>query len=84
MACGTPVITSSADGYKEIVNEKVGVIVPIRNYERLSDEIIKLLLNPAKREKMSIECINYVNAHFNFHKNVQQMLEIYKRVQGEF
>lgn len=84
MACGTPVITSSADGYKEIVNEKVGVIVPIRNYERLSDEIIKLLLNPAKRGKMSIECINYVNAHFNFHKNVQQMLEIYKKVQGEF
>lgn len=84
MACGTPVITSNADGYKEIVNEKVGVIVPIRNFERLSEEIIKLLWNPEKREKMSIECVNYVNEHFDFSKNVQQMLEIYKKELGGF
>lgn len=54
MATGIPVIsTDCKSGPKEIINDKYGVLVPVSDFKKLSSEIIKMLNNDDKRNRLS-------------------------------
>jgi glycosyltransferase involved in cell wall biosynthesis len=55
MACGTPVIATDCDfGPREIIRHgENGILVPVGDVERLTEQILLLLQHPEKRERLA-------------------------------
>ena len=65
MAHGLPSIATDVGGNPEnIENEKSGIIVPAGNYEILADNIIKLIEDEVKRNKLGIEARKRMKDYF--------------------
>jgi glycosyltransferase involved in cell wall biosynthesis len=76
MACETPVITSDADGLKEVtLNNETGFIVPKCDYISLADKLYLLACNPQLCEKMGRAGRQHVLANYNWKNNVLTMEE---------
>lgn len=55
-AAGTPVIGSDVPGLRDsIVNNKTGILSPLNDNKKLAENIISLINDPDKLQKMSIE-----------------------------
>jgi len=55
-AAGTPVIGSDVPGLRDsILNGKTGILSPLNNNKKLAENIINLINDPDKLQKMSIE-----------------------------
>jgi glycosyltransferase involved in cell wall biosynthesis len=52
LSCGKAIVATTAGGNREIVNDECGVIVPTRNAEGLSKNVIQLLSDRSKRLEM--------------------------------
>lgn len=52
MATGLPVITTDFGGASEVVDERIGLIVPVRDDAALAGAILRLLGDPARRQAM--------------------------------
>lgn len=54
MACGTPVVSTEAEGPAEIIeNGKNGVLVPVGDSKALAEAILEVLNNPVLQQKLS-------------------------------
>lgn len=63
-ACKTPVIASKVNGLRDsIVENKTGILVPVKSSEQLSEAIIDLIKNTNKREKLSKEAFKWAQTH---------------------
>ncbi|KDE71865.1 glycosyltransferase family 4 protein [Fusobacterium necrophorum] len=81
MACEVPVIVSDADGLKEVVVEgETGFIVPKKNYKEIAKKIKLLIDDEGLRKKLGKNGRKRVEKLYNWDKNVENMLEIYKEV----
>lgn len=81
LACECPVIVSDADGFTEIVeNRKTGFIVPKRDINATADAIQKLIDDESLRDIMGKNGRISVEQHYNWDKNVEQMISIYKSI----
>jgi phosphatidyl-myo-inositol alpha-mannosyltransferase len=55
-AAGTPVIASNIAGYADVVTDGVdGVLVPPADAQRLAEELQRMYVEPARRERMAAE-----------------------------
>jgi glycosyltransferase involved in cell wall biosynthesis len=80
-ACEKPVIASNVGGLPEVVNEGItGILVPPANAESLYQAMKKMLLNKQKATNMGKQGRQWVQQHFDFKKNVDAMIEIYKKL----
>lgn len=81
MACELPVIVSNADGLKEVVeNNKTGFIVETKNSKAIAEKI-KLLINEKElRKKIGKEGRERVKELYDWEKNVEKMLDIYRKI----
>lgn len=78
-ACGKPVVVSDVGGLPEVVENGVtGIVVPPRNPEKTAEAIEKLILDEKLRKKMGEAGRKRVAKFYDWDKNVEQMLEIYK------
>lgn len=81
MACGVPVVTSAADGFKEVVADGVtGLIVPIGDLTAISDCVYKLIKNEPLRCKMGAAGVERVKTLYSWKDNVDVMENLYRRV----
>src|SRR5207245_9593057 len=81
MACGKPVVATSAGGIPEVVNDgKTGILVPPRDHEAMAEAIVKLLSDEQARRAMGAAGLARVREHFSAERMVQDTLEIYRRV----
>ena len=76
LACGTPVITTKSGAIPEYINDKVGILVPERDSEALSNAMRKLLKNEKLRQKLGKAGIKYIKDNFEAQKTVQEAEEI--------
>lgn len=84
MSCGCPVITSDADGFKEVVdNGKTGLIVPKKDCVSTADAIQKFIDNPSLRNSFGEAGRMRVLKYYDWEKNVEMMLNIYNQVIAE-
>jgi glycosyltransferase involved in cell wall biosynthesis len=60
MACGLPVIGVRARALPEYINEKNGIIIEPDDYSALSENIIDLLNNPEKMQRLGIGGVEFV------------------------
>lgn len=81
MACECPVIVSDADGFTEVVKDnETGFIVPKRNIEATAMAIQKFINDPSLREKMGHKGREKVVNLYDWNKNVDHMVNIYKKI----
>lgn len=81
MACGCPVITSDAEGFKEVVrNGETGYIVPRDNPEAAADAIQRFIDNPSLRAEMGNAGVGHVRRLYDWDSCINQMVKVYTDV----
>ena len=81
MSIGLPIIASNVGGINEqVVNNKNGYLVPQGNEKTLKEKLIKLIKNPALREKMGQNSRKKVSEKFSLQKLHQRTCQVYKEV----
>jgi glycosyltransferase involved in cell wall biosynthesis len=81
MACGTPVIATTAGAFPEtIVHNETGVLVPPADARALADAIASLLADPARRAAMGVAGVRRIEGHFSWRVCAQRTAELYEDV----
>jgi glycosyltransferase involved in cell wall biosynthesis len=81
MACGKPVVATTAGGMPEVVADgETGILVPPRDDAALAAAIIRLLKDAPLRHAMGAAGARRVQEHFSSERMVQDTLDLYRRV----
>jgi len=84
MACECPVIVSDADGFTEVVvNNETGIIVPKKDAIATAAAIQRFIDNPELIEEYGIRGRKRVEQLYDWNKNVDKMVYIYKNILGQ-
>jgi glycosyltransferase involved in cell wall biosynthesis len=80
-ACGLPVIATDIRGCREVVSDgQSGLLIPLRDPERLASAVEKLVDAPALRRQMGSAGRRKAEAEFDDRAVVSKTLEAYERV----
>ncbi|WP_444685629.1 N-acetyl-alpha-D-glucosaminyl L-malate synthase BshA [Alkalicoccus luteus] len=80
MACGVPVIGSSAGGIPEVIEEGVtGYVVPVGDTEAAASRALHMLANPELRKKMGEEAVKRTAVAFNKQAIVDDYVRVYQK-----
>lgn len=77
--CGKPVVATTAASLPEIVNEKTGILVPIRNPKRLAESIITLLKDDKLARRLGRNGKKYTRK-FTWKNSAEKHLEVYEKL----
>lgn len=81
MSCACPVVTSDAEGFCEVVDDNVtGFIVPKDQPEAAAEAIERFIDNPRLRATMGAAARQRVAELYDWERNVDTMMDIYRRV----
>lgn len=81
MSCGCPVITSDADGFTEIIDDKqTGFIVPKQDPEAAARVMQQFIDNPSLRQTIGNNAREMVTQRYNWEKDVQKTVDVYNRI----
>ena len=81
MACGKPVVATTAGGIPEVVADgKTGFLVPPRDHEAMAEAVVRLLNDPALRERLGKAALARVRDRFGAERMVRDTLRVYQRV----
>jgi len=77
-ACGRAVITTDVPGCKDaIINNRTGLLVPVKNHLALADAIEYLVLNPNVRAKMGVEGRKLAEEYFDISLVINEHMRLY-------
>jgi phosphatidyl-myo-inositol alpha-mannosyltransferase len=79
-ACATPVVASDIDGYREVVQGDVGVLVPPRDPQALADALVELLENEERRRAIGAAARELAIERYSWGGIAERLLEIYEQV----
>jgi glycosyltransferase involved in cell wall biosynthesis len=80
MACGTPIVGTLAGGIPEaITHEHTGLLVRPHHPEELAAAIVRLLRDPALRDRLATAARTHVATAFSVDRMVDQTLAVYRR-----
>jgi len=77
MACGTPVISTTAGALPEVVGD-AGILVPPGDTGALVVTIASLLDDPARRKDMGVKGVERVRRLFNWDRAAEQTADYYR------
>ncbi len=81
MACGTPVVTTSAGALPEVVGEDgAGILVPPRDAQALAMAIRQALEDGGRRERMAKAGRERVENLFSWRKVAERTVEVYQEL----
>jgi glycosyltransferase involved in cell wall biosynthesis len=79
MACAKPVIASDVAGFREVLdNGKCGVLVPRNTYAEAAKAITSYIQDSAMAKAMGAKARQRVLDHYDWKKNLEQMIGIYR------
>jgi glycosyltransferase involved in cell wall biosynthesis len=79
MACRKPVVATAVGGIPEIIEDgRCGFLVPRRCPDKAAERILRLLRDPALRERMGAAGRQAVELRFNLERNVAELVKLYK------
>jgi glycosyltransferase involved in cell wall biosynthesis len=83
MACEKPVVATNAGGIPEVVLEgTTGLLVPPRDHAAMAAAIVRLLKDPALRDRMGAAGLRVVREKFSAERMVQDTLKVYQAVRS--
>ena len=81
LAMGTPVIASDFGGIPEvIIDRETGILVPPADAVLLRDAILHLWQNPALREKMSKNTVDFMRENFDKEKQFAKFFQFFEQM----
>ena len=81
MACGKPVVATTAGGIPEIVEDEVtGLLVPPRDHAALAAAIVRMLKDDEGRRRMGGAGFARVNERFTVERMVERTADVYTQV----
>jgi glycosyltransferase involved in cell wall biosynthesis len=81
MACGRPIVATTAGGMPEVVQDGVtGILVPPRDHPAMAEAVVRLLKDEALRARMGAAGLSLVNARFSAERMVAETLRVYERL----
>ena len=81
MACGVPVLTSTAASLPEVVGEAAVMVDPY-NTEEIKDGIIRLIHDVNLRKSLSAKGLEHAK-QFSWTRSAEIIMEVYKNLTGE-
>lgn len=78
LACGLPVVGTAAGGLLEIVNSRVGRLVPIDFPDALARAVLEMVVANAGRS-MEKRCSDYAHQHFSWEKTARASMGLYEQ-----
>jgi glycosyltransferase involved in cell wall biosynthesis len=82
LACGTPVVATSAGALSEIVADGTGVRVPPGDANALADAIRSLLQDPARCRTLGDAGARHIRDRFSWQRTADETLALYEEVLG--
>jgi phosphatidylinositol alpha-mannosyltransferase len=76
-ACATPVVASDIDGYRAIVTEETGVLVPPGQSDTLADAIISLLAREQQRQQLGEAARSIAEKLYSWDRVASRLAAIY-------
>lgn len=77
-ALGRPIITTDHPGCRDaILNNKSGILVPIKDVKALSESIKELICNPEKMKFMGLEARKFADENFDIKKVIKMHMKVY-------
>jgi glycosyltransferase involved in cell wall biosynthesis len=81
MACGTPVVATTAGAFPEVIADgETGILVPPADARALADAIAALLTDPARRAVMGAAGARRIEDHFSWRVCAVKTAELYEDV----
>jgi L-malate glycosyltransferase len=81
MAAGKPIVATSAGGIPEVVTDGVnGLLVPPRDHDAMAAAIVRLLKDPALRQRMGDAGYSRVCDLFSADRMIEKTVHVYGRV----
>jgi len=78
MACGLPVVGTSAGGLDDIITPEVGRLVPVDDPMALAEGILAILgLDGAVKNEMRRRCTSHVETHFSWAATAERTEQVY-------
>jgi glycosyltransferase involved in cell wall biosynthesis len=79
MASGTAVVATETEGAREIIStEETGLLVPLRDPEKLAEAVLGLLDNKDWRDRLGTAARESVATHFSVERMIDETEEIYR------
>lgn len=77
-ACGKPIVTTDVPGCREVIEDGVtGILVPVKNPEKLAIALQKLILDHDLRIRMGLAARKFIENEFSNDAVVKKTLELY-------
>jgi glycosyltransferase involved in cell wall biosynthesis len=80
LACGVPTVATDVGGTREVVVPDTGVLVPPEDPGSLADAVVELLVDPDRRERMTIAARKRHTEHFLVRRMVEETAAVYDSV----
>lgn len=78
-SCGRPIVTTDNPGCRDsIINEKTGLLVPVKNSKLLAEALMSLLFDQNRRTSMGEAARQYAEHEFDVKNVVKRHLELYE------
>lgn len=78
LACGLPVVGTSAGGLDDIITPEVGRLVPVDNPFALAEGIVEILsLDGPVKSEMQQRCVRYVETYFGWAATAERTEQVY-------
>ncbi len=81
MACGAPVVSTTAGALPEVVGD-AGLMVPPADIKALVEAISMLIINPSKRLQLTSAGRRRILRNFNWRNTAKQTLDVYNQAIG--
>jgi glycosyltransferase involved in cell wall biosynthesis len=80
MASSLPIIATAVGAVPTIIrNDNTGVLVPAEDVETLASEIVKLLANPAQRQRLGAAAKKLIEEEFSARRMTADYLRVYEQ-----
>jgi glycosyltransferase involved in cell wall biosynthesis len=84
MACGTPVLATTAGAYPEVIEDGVsGLLVPPGDARALAGGLERLLDDGELRRRLGLEGRQRITEHFSWRETARRTLDLYQDVRTE-
>jgi phosphatidylinositol alpha-mannosyltransferase len=81
-ACATPVVASDIQGYRDVMREDTGLLVPPADSGALGDALVALLLDEPRRTQLGAAARRLAEERYAWPDVARRLVAVYDRVTG--
>jgi phosphatidylinositol alpha-mannosyltransferase len=81
-ACATPVVASDIPGYRDVMTDEAGVLVPPGDPAALADALVALLGEEQRRRILGANARLVAQEHYSWDQIAKRLLALYERALG--